>query len=74
MLIDKDNFIWKKLQPGEARDILHSGLFEIYEVNVDGGTEHLIETLHELNRLLDYEYNPVCIMVGQISLTVKIEK
>ena len=72
MIIGKDNFIWKKVAQDDAEMILHEGIFDLYEVNVENEYESLITEIEELNNVFDFSDNEVCIEVGFIEVKPKI--
>ena len=74
MIIDNDFFVWKKLNPNEARAILINGIFEVYEVNKKDGTEHLIEDINDMHKVFELMDNEVCIQVGFIVTKPLYEK
>ena len=66
--VTKDNFVWK-IVTHKAKDILASGIFELY-VLYDDDTEGLIEDLEDLNLALN-EDRDIGIEVGQINFYFK---
>lgn len=66
--VTKDNFVFKIITH-KAKEILASGLFELY-VLYDDDTEGLIEDLEDLNLALE-EGRDIGIEVGQINFYFK---
>jgi hypothetical protein len=66
--ITKDNFVFK-IVTHKAKDILASGIFELY-VLYDDDTEGLIEDLEDLNLALE-EDRDIGIEVGQLNFYFK---
>lgn len=66
--VTKDNFVWK-IVTHKAKDILASGIFELY-VLYDDDTEGLIEDLEDLELALK-EDRDIGIEVGQINFYFK---
>lgn len=66
--VTKDNFVFK-IVTHKAKEILASGLFELY-VLYDDDTEGLIEDLEDLNLALE-EGRDIGIEVGQINFYFK---
>lgn len=51
--ITEDGFVWKVLNPTEARMVLHSGVFQLYAIE-DDDSEWEIDTNEELEEHLDH--------------------
>jgi len=66
--VTKDNFVFK-IVTHKAKEILASGIFELY-VLYDDGTEGLIEDLEDLNLALK-EDRDIGIEVGQLNFYFK---
>ena len=66
--VTKDNFVWK-IVTHKAKEILASGLFELYVLH-DDDSEGLIEDLEDLNLVLE-EGRDIGIEVGQINFYFK---
>jgi hypothetical protein len=66
--ITKDNYIWK-IVTHKAKDILASGIFELY-VLYDDDSEGLIEDLEDLNLALK-EGRDIGIEVGHLNFYFK---
>lgn len=66
--VTQDNFVFK-IVTHKAKEILASGIFELY-VLYDDGTEGLIEDLEDLNLALE-EDRDIGIEVGQLNFYFK---
>jgi hypothetical protein len=66
--ITNDNFVFK-IVTHKAKDILASGIFELYILHNDD-SESLIEDLEDLNLALKHNYD-IGIEVGQINFYFK---
>jgi len=59
-----DNFVWL-IVTEKAKDIFHSGIFELYTL-YDDGTESLITSYDEINEALENGLN-IVIEVGHLN-------